>query len=159
MNGDPPWLAAARRDIGRTETLGPNDSPWIRAMLAKLGATWLVGQPWCGGAVAYWMTICAVPIPKHWYRAKAWLDWGDSIYTPALGCVAVFERRGGGHVGLAVGRDDRGRLLVLGGNQGDMVRISAFGTERLIGYRWPGGNGYPREPLPAGHAAVSERED
>ena len=148
MNGDPPWLAAARRDIGRTETLGPNDSPWIRAMLARLGATWLVGQPWCGGAVAYWMTICAVPIPKHWYRAKAWLDWGDPLYTPSLGCVAVFSRSGGGHVGFVVGRDPRARLLVLGGNQRDAVNISPFDTARVLGYRWPPGAPIVTTPPP-----------
>ena len=84
---DPAWLAAARADIGQRETLGPNDSPWIRRMLAKLGATWLLGQPWCGGAVAVWMQAAGCAIPKHWYRARAWATWGQDIERPAHGCV------------------------------------------------------------------------
>ena len=30
-----------------------------------------------------------------------------------------------------------GNLMVLGGNQGDAVRISEFSLDRVIGYRWP----------------------
>ena len=51
-NAEPSYLTAARRDIGQRETLGPNDSKWIRGMWAKFSAGWLLGQPWCGGAVA-----------------------------------------------------------------------------------------------------------
>lgn len=133
---EPPWLRIARHDIGQRETQ-PNDSPWLRRMLAALGAAWLLGQPWCGGAVATWVRAAGVAAPKAWYRAKAWLDWGTPIASPAVGAVVVFERQGGGHVGLVVGRDTRGRLLVLGGNQGDAVSIAPFDPARVIGYRWP----------------------
>lgn len=134
---DPPWLRAARADLGQRETLGPNDSPWIRRMLAKLAGAWLLGQPWCGGAVATWMQAAQLPMPKAWYRAKAWLDWGTPIAAPAVGAVVVFAREGGGHVGLVVGRDQLGRLLVLGGNQANAVTIAPFDPVRVIGYRWP----------------------
>lgn len=134
---DPAWLTLARSDIGEKETLGPNDSLYIRKMLAKLGAKWLLGQPWCGGAVASWMQPCGVQIPKNWFRAKAWLDWGVKLDNPTLGCVVVFERKGGGHVGLVVGRDATRNLMVLGGNQSDSVRISRFAPGRAVGYRWP----------------------
>lgn len=139
MTLEPTWLRAARADIGQTETLGPNDSPWIRAMLAKLagGGLWLVGQPWCGGAAAFWMQNAGLKIPKAWYRAKAWLDWGVPQDVPLVGSIVVFEREGGGHVGLVVGQDSRGRLLVLGGNQSDAVRILPFDRARVLGYRWP----------------------
>lgn len=136
---EPTWLIAARADLGQRETLGPNDSPWIRNMLAKLSGLWLRGQPWCGGAVAYWMRGDGQAIPKAWYRAKAWLDWGVVLTAPLVGCVVVFDRVGGGHVGLVVGQDAAGRLLVLGGNQGDAINIRAFGRDRVLGYRWPAG--------------------
>jgi uncharacterized protein (TIGR02594 family) len=135
---EPLWLQLARRDIGVRETLGPNDGPWIRRMLARLGAKWLLGQPWCGGAVADWiLNAGGLVIPKHWYRARAWLDWGAVLPAPAVGCVVVFERQGGGHVGLVVGADSGGRLLVLGGNQGNAVSIAPFDRARVLGYRWP----------------------
>jgi uncharacterized protein (TIGR02594 family) len=156
---EPSWLAEARRDIGQRETLGPNDSPWIRRMLEKLGAKWLLGQPWCGGAVAAWMQACAVDIPKHWYRARAWADWGQHLQLPAHGCVVVFERQGGGHVGLVVGEDLSGRLLVLGGNQGDAVNVRAFPRARVLAYRWPPGRdlpGYTQLALGSASATTGE---
>lgn len=134
---EPAWLQAARKDVGQRETLGPNDSPWLRAILGKLGAAWLLGQPWCGGAVAYWMEAAGIKPAKNWFRAKAWLDWGVPLNLPALGCVVVFERKGGGHVGLVVGETPDGRLMVLGGNQGNAVNVAPFDRSRVIGYRWP----------------------
>jgi uncharacterized protein (TIGR02594 family) len=79
-------------------------------------------------------------------RARAWLDWGQVILSPALGCVVVYERKGGGHVGFVVGRDEHGNLMTLGGNQGDRVSIRPFEMSRVLGYRWP-----PQYPvIPAG---------
>lgn len=134
---EPRWLVRARQDLNNAEDLGPNDSAWIRGMLKKLRASWLLGQPWCGGAVGLWMQDSGFSLPKHWYRAKAWLEWGTPLDAPAVGAVVIFDRQGGGHVGLIVGQDERGRLMVLGGNQGDAVRISPFVMQRVLGYRWP----------------------
>lgn len=134
---EPLWLVIARSDIGNSETLGPNDSPWIRRVLERLNAKWLLGQPWCGGAVAAWMQQAGCALPKHWYRAKGWLDWGVPLNSPCVGCVVVFERTGGGHVGIVVGRTDQHYLLVLGGNQGDAVNVREFNPFRAAGYRWP----------------------
>ncbi|MBY0469279.1 MAG: TIGR02594 family protein [Burkholderiaceae bacterium] len=146
---EPAWLALARADIGQKETLGPNDSPWIRRMLAALGASWLLGQPWCGGAVAEWMRKARIEqLPKYWYRAKAWLDWGIPLAQPIVGCVVVFEREGGGHVGLVAGVDQAGRLMVLGGNQRNQVCVAPFDRARAIGYRWPAGQDILMASLP-----------
>jgi uncharacterized protein (TIGR02594 family) len=142
MNAEPFWLERARQDIGVKETLGPNDAPWIRSMLAKMGAKWLLGQPWCGGAVGLWFKDCGFEVPKHWYRARAWAAWGQEVHGPAVGVVVVFEREGGGHVGIIVGKDELGRLMVLGGNQGDAVNIRPFPMRRVLAYRWP-----PDEPI------------
>ena len=152
------WVDAAKKDIGQSETLGPNDSPWIRSMLANMGASWLVGQPWCGGAMAKWMKSCGLEPPKAWYRAKAWADWGAPLYGPAQGCVVVFSRTGGGHVGIVVGETDTGKLLVLGGNQGDQVKISAFDRSRVTAYRWPPVADVPNYQLAKGDAAMSTSE-
>lgn len=157
---EPPWLVEARKSIGQSETMGPNDSPWIRSILAKLGGSWILGQPWCGGAVAHWMQSVGLPVPKHWYRAKAWLDYGEAMAAPAVGCIVIFGRDGGGHVGLLVGEDEKRRLMVLGGNQGNRVSIAPFDRSRMIGFRWPDPSikHYPHMPLISSSAASSRNE-
>jgi uncharacterized protein (TIGR02594 family) len=142
---DPAWLAAARQDVGLRELPGAPTAPAIARWLQSLGAWWRDDEtPWCGVAVAAWMQAAGVsPLPKFWMRAKAWADWGLALPEPAHGCVVVFERAGGGHVGLVVGEGAGGTLLVLGGNQGDAVNVRSFPRERVLGYRWP-----PGQPLP-----------
>jgi uncharacterized protein (TIGR02594 family) len=139
---DPIWLAIAKSDIGLKEIPGAPTEPRIAAWLKRLGAWWNDdGTPWCGVAMAAWMDSSNIPIPKHWYRARAWLDWGMTLGTPAVGCVVVFdggrERPGAGHVGIVIGITMMGRLMVLGGNQGDAVSIKPFEMGRVLGYRWP----------------------
>lgn len=136
---EPKWLERARRDLGERETLGANDSPRIRAILKRFSWQWLTGQPWCGSILADWMTDCGYTPPKNAFRARAWLAWGEEILGPAVGAVVVFEREGGGHVGIIVGKDSRGRLLVIGGNQSNAVTIAAFEMQRALGYRLPVG--------------------
>lgn len=135
---DPTWLVIARRDLGVREAPGQATTPAILRWLISLGAWWRDDEtPWCGVALAYWMQSVDVDIPRHYYRARAWLEWGLFLHAPVVGCVVIFERRGGGHVGLVVGRDENGNLLVLGGNQSDRVSIEAFPMGRVLGYRWP----------------------
>lgn len=135
---DPLWLSFARQDIGLAETPGKATTPKIRQWLIELGAWWYDDEtPWCGTAVAAWMNKAGCELPKHWYRARAWLDWGLRLTEPALGCVVVYERGGGGHVGLVTGYDQNGRILTLGGNQGNRVSIAPFDQWRVLGYRWP----------------------
>lgn len=138
MPFEPPWLKVARQSIGVGETPGKATTPAIRKWLVELHAWWTDDEtPWCGVAVAAWMNAIGVKLPKHWYRARDWLNWGVPLQEPALGCVVVFERIGGGHVGLIVGRTGIGTLLVLGGNQGNRVNIAPFNPERVLGFRWP----------------------
>ena len=98
-------------------------------------------------------------LPKHWYRARAWLDWGVPC-SPVPGCVVVFnggpKRPGAGHVGFLLGRDERGRLMVLGGNQGNSVNVAPFDPARVLGYRWPANTAFPASttlPLLASNGA------
>lgn len=138
---DPAWLAAARQYEGLAEIPGKDTAPVIAGWLLGLKAWWRDDeQPWCGVAVAAWMLEGrVVDLPKHWYRARDWLNWGRVLSLPVVGCVVVFERGGGGHVGLLVGVDHLGRLMVLGGNQGNRVSIAPFDRSRVLGYRWPQG--------------------
>lgn len=135
---DPPWLDIARRYIGLTEIPGKQHQPVILRWLRELRAWWAEDEtPWCGTFTAAVMREAGVELPRHWYRARAWLDWGVPLMDPAPGCVVVYERGGGGHVGLVVGRDPAGRWLTLGGNQGNRVSVAPFDPQRVLGFRWP----------------------
>lgn len=163
MNIEPHWLRTARDDLGLRELPGAPTEPRIARWLTDLGAWWRDdATPWCGTACAAWMRKSDIAIPQHWYRAKGWLDWGESLPAPVVGAVVVFGREGGGHVGLVVGRDLSGRLLVLGGNQGDAVSIVPFDPARVLGYRWPSDRIalLPTGPLPimASSRAASRNE-
>lgn len=142
------WVREAQKHIGLKEIVGKADNLTIKSWLSNLRAWWSDDEtPWCGVFAAHCMKIAGHPIPKHWYRAKDWLNWGHSIHTPVYGCIAVFTRTGGGHVGFVVGKDSLGRIMVLGGNQGNAVSIAPFDPNRVAGYRLPVGY-ESNEPLP-----------
>lgn len=140
----PRWLKIAALDIGLREIPGTQHAPRIQSWLRTLGAWWDDDEtPWCGVAVAAWMRESGVVLPKHWYRAKAWGDgWGRKLNRPITGCVVVFDRAGGGHVGLLSSVSENGSLNVLGGNQGNEVNIRNFPLSRNPAFYWP-----PGEPI------------
>lgn len=146
----PAWIIEAERHVGLKEVPGAGNNPTIVLWLTRLKAWWREDlTPWCGTFAAECVRVAGLPLPKAWYRAKAWLDWGTELAAPTYGCVVIFERKGGGHVGFVVGRDTLGRLLVLGGNQGDSVSIAPFDMARVAGYRWPPGVELTRQELPS----------
>ncbi len=133
-----PWIASARQYIGVREVPGPKNSAVIAGWLSRLKAWWSDdATPWCGTFAATCLTDAGLTPPKDWYRATAWLTLPVSLSRPAYGCIVVFTRQGGGHVGFVVGVDRAGNLMVLGGNQGDAVNIKPFARDRVAGFRWP----------------------
>ncbi len=145
---NPEWVDIAANDIGNPESLGPNDSPFLRRMWAKLSGSWLLGQPWCGGFIAHVMQQCAIPYPKDYYRAKSWVTWG----TPCdlvVGAIVVLEREGGGHVFIATKYDPVRKVVYgIGGNQHDSINESGFERSRVIAQRWPPGKPFEAISLP-----------
>jgi len=136
------WIDCARRYIGVREVPGPKNNAVIAGWLSRLKAWWSDDEtPWCGTFAATCVTEAGLTPPKDWYRATAWLTLPVSLSRPAYGCIVVFTRQGGGHVGFVVGVDRAGNLMVLGGNQGDAVNIKPFAVSRAAGYRWP--SAYP----------------
>lgn len=132
------WMIEANRHIGLREIKGSKHNNTILQWLNSLKAWWHDDETaWCGTFVAHCMKSTGHIIPSTWYRALSWAQWGQKLDAPCVGCVVVFKRQGGGHVGFVVGKNRAGNLMVLGGNQGDAVAISAFDTSRVVGYRWP----------------------
>lgn len=148
MSSEPAWLVEARAHIGLAEIPGRETAPAIARWLRDLRAWWTDDDtPWCGVFVAHCCRTAGLSLPAYWYRAVAWAEWGIPLERPTLGAVAVFSRQGGGHVGFVVGRDEVGRLLVLGGNQGDRVSVAPFDRDRLVALRWPAGVRLPRSSV------------
>lgn len=137
MTNDPTWLVHARKHIGLKEVPGPNSNPTILSWLKSLKAWWAEdATPWCGTFVAHCMQEAAQPLPKYWYRAKDWLNWGRDAQQPLVGAVAVLGRTGGGHV-FFVTKQNETYVWGVGGNQSDGVNEAKFLRSRVLGYRWP----------------------
>lgn len=141
------WLDVAKKYIGVKEIKGSKHNPIILDML-KRSYTALrqkIGiyddeTPWCGTFVASVLEESGLKhhIPTSFAWARSYLKVGTKLNYPAVGCIVVFERGSGGHVGFVVGQDSKGNLMVLGGNQGDKVSVASFSKSRVLGYRWCG---------------------
>ncbi len=135
-----PWMLEAKKHIGIDEN---KDGPVITQWVKNLKLSWFTAifKPntvaWCAVYVTHCFQVSNISIPKNWMRAKDWCNWGIKIAKPMDGCVVVFEREGGGHVGFVVGETVDGFLSVLGGNQKNKVSIAKFNKDRVVGYYWP----------------------
>lgn len=89
--------------------------------------------PWCSAFVCACLERTGVESTKS-AKAKSFLTWGRAIQEPEIGCIAVFNRKGGGHVGFFLSENDS-QVYVLGGNQGNQVCVRAYPKKELLGYR------------------------
>lgn len=153
------WIAEARKNIGEFEIKGPKHNPkivqWWKDI--KRGGIKDDETPWCAAFVGAMLEHVGIR-SSRFESAKSYLDWGDKLTSPHYGCIVVFTRTGGGHVGFVVGQAPNGDLLVLGGNQSDAVNIRAFSKDRVSGYRWPTGVAIDTRPLPTSVAGRSVNE-
>lgn len=158
---EPRWVTEGKRYIGTREIPGVKHEPrilsWWKAI--KRGGIKTDEVPWCAAFVGAMFEAVGIT-SSRFESAKSYLQWGVRLDAPTFGCVVVFDRAGGGHVGFVVGKDDRGRLMVLGGNQGNAVTIAPFDMSRVAGYRWPAPGPAQITPLPVtACAAASSRNE
>lgn len=132
----PKVLVEAMKLYGTKEVAGDADNPEILAWANELGINYYKDDeiPWCG----LFMTIIAhragKKVVKDPLKAKSWAEFGTGQPRAMLGDILVFTRDGGGHVGLYAGEDDA-CYHVLGGNQGDQVKVSRIKKDRCIAIR------------------------
>ena len=136
---DPEWLKIAARESGVSEVPGPGDNPRILEYHREtsLGAS-DDSVAWCS-SFANWCMKQAGIEGTNSAAARSWLTWGKKLDEPRNGCVVVLKRGANpaqGHVAFYVG-DGTGNVRVLGGNQGNQVKISNYPKSMLLGYRWP----------------------
>lgn len=146
---EPPWLTAARKDLGIREGAGSADNPRVVQMFAEAGHPEIKHDSvaWCAAAVGAWLKRAGIKGTGTLW-ALDYLKWGVALPGPILGAIAVKKRQGGGHVTLVVGASS-GRVFCLGGNQSDSVNIAAYDAS-VFSYRWPAGVRIPSpaQPLP-----------
>lgn len=133
-------LDEATKYIGQKEVPGIGSNPWIVSLWDKAYG-WLGKNDsqvaWCGLFMRMIAIACGYGAPSAPYRARSWLAWGYAVSKPVRGCVVVLERGGAGHVAIVDHIDANGNLGCVGGNQGDMVKLSYFPQSRVLGYRVP----------------------
>lgn len=154
------WLNEASAFIGLREIKGPQNAAEILKFWKdiKRGGIKDDETPWCAAFVGAMLERSGVQSTRF-ESARSYEAWGVKLAQPVRGCVVVFSREGGGHVGFVVGQDKAGNLLVLGGNQSDQVNVRAFPRSRATAYRWPVGVDLPADALPIMAAAeISKRE-
>lgn len=158
---EPVWLTEARKHLGTREIKGPKHEPKILAWWKAIRRGGIKDDetPWCAAFVGAMLEAVGI-LSSRFESARSYLDWGVVLKEPAVGCIVVLGRDGGGHVAFCVGQDRNANLLLLGGNQGDAVCIAAFARARVIGYRWPAGVPLPPTPfqLPLASAEASRGE-
>ena len=138
------WIATGKQYVGVREVKGARHNPTIQMMLKYLGAWWTDDEtPWCGVFTAYCLKKNGIAIPKHWYRALDYKNYGAKLTKPCYGCIAIKTRKGGGHVCFVVGKTKDGRLVCLGGNQNDMVCYAVYKASDFEEFRWYGRTNTP----------------
>jgi uncharacterized protein (TIGR02594 family) len=152
LNRQPNWISIAEDELGTEEdTIDNKHNPRIieyhatTTLKAKEDET-----AWCSSFVN-WVMEKSGYAGTNSASSHSWKNWGDGLSKPAIGAIAFIDwgivyakKKGKGHVGFVVGKDSNGRIVLLGGNQSDSVRYTAFKASHISSYRVP--KGYQLDP-------------
>lgn len=141
----PGWISIAEEELGEAEIDGKKHNPRILEYHATTSRAKKDESAWCASFVNWVLTQSGYEgAGSAW--SHAWKIWGDGLSKPAVGSVAFIDwgkvdpnKNGYGHVGFVVGRTAKNRIVLLGGNQSDQVRYTAFKESHIQAYRVPKG--------------------
>lgn len=99
--------------------------------------------PWCSAFVCCCMDEAGERSTAS-AAARSWLNWGEKLEGPRIGCIVVSERKDPGnaaaaHVAFYAGNIDGTHYASLGGNQSNRVCTRSKPYAEVLGYRWPKG--------------------
>jgi len=125
--------------LGLKEIPGAKHNPQILEFFKAIGHKWVQDDEtaWCAAFANY---CCKETVGKHTGKlnARSFLTFGEEVQNPEIGDIVVFWRGSPdswkGHVAFYVHSDDD-YIYVLGGNQGNAVRVSMYAKDRLLSYR------------------------
>jgi uncharacterized protein (TIGR02594 family) len=164
----PLWVTEAVNWLNTKETPGSGDNQqildWAREEGGDIARSYTHDSiPWC--ALFANMILYKVGLKGTgtlW--ALDFATWGVPLGGATVGAFAPMKRDGGGHIAVVVGRDQRGNLMCIGGNQGDEVSIRPFPADRPVGFRFPQGvpipvrTGFSTLPVISSDGHVSTHE-
>lgn len=132
-----PWLDVARKELGQSELSGSKHN---KRIIEYHKATTLKASDdetaWCSSFVCWVLETAGFASTRNAW-ARSFLDYGTRLIQPQLGCIVVFKRgSNSGHVGFWMG-ETSGKVMVLSGNQDNMVKLKEYYKSDVLGYRWP----------------------
>lgn len=138
----PPWLQFSLDDKHIQEIAGPRSNPAILKMARDIEApAWFDNDdhPWCAVYANHKLWRCQLALSGEGFellRAKSFATYGVALTQPALGCLLVFKRPEGFHVGFYLGENTTA-YRVWGGNQSNQTGPAWILKSRCIAIRWP----------------------
>lgn len=134
-------LDIALNEQGVSEVRGESHNPRIIQYAKDIGQSWVQDDEtaWCSIFVN-WCALKSGCEMSGKLNARSWLDVGEKIEqgNQEPGDVAIFWRGSKdswkGHVAIYQ-YEDEDYYYVLGGNQGNMVKVAAYAKSRLLGFR------------------------
>ena len=143
----PNWFKVAYGELNQEEIPGALENQRITEYFKSVGAKQNYRDDiddWASAFAEWSLDKVGIPGPKS-DDPFGWLEWGEGLKQPLLGCIVVMSFNGLRHVGFYFGEDE-GFVRVLGGNQDDAVRIFRYPKSAIYGYRWP-----PELKVPESH--------
>ena len=121
-----PWVDKAFAELGTARFAGVESSnPRIEEYLnhTQLTGSAINDQTaWCAGFVNFTLETSGIEGTGYAPALSFRGSWGQNLDKPAYGSVAtVSYGHGQGHVGIVIGVNPNGQVLILGGNQGAAV--------------------------------------
>lgn len=126
-------------EYGTKEIDGPDHNPEVLKYFKEAGFPQIIDDEtsWCS-AFMNWCVMKAGMPGTGSLAARSWMNWGERVFDPQLGDIAVFWRNNPagwqGHVGFFV-KQNGTHVWVLGGNQSNQVNIQPYPGIQLLGYR------------------------
>jgi len=138
-----PWMEVALGEMGIRERRGEGrHNPRIVEYISSVNRSIQDDETaWCSAFVNWVMSEIGLRGSRR-LNARSWTTWGNTVPTssPQYGAITVLWRVSPsswkGHVGFYCG-EANGKLILLGGNQGNKVSLKEYPRERLLTYRWP----------------------
>lgn len=131
-------LKTASSQIGVKEVVGESaHNQTILDYAIAIGLNWIESDevPWCAVFVSWVLFLLGLPYLKT-ARAADFLTYGVPVLIGDVrpGDIMIFKRKGGHHVGFYTGHHFReGFVWILGGNQSNQVKHTAFNLDDLVG--------------------------
>ncbi len=133
-------INAALSEIGVVEQSGKElNTPEILEYFKEIGHSWVKTDEtaWCSAFVNYVAKTAGYEYSGK-LDARSWLKVGVDTEVPEIGDVVVLWRTDPdswkGHVGFFI-KQEGDTIWILGGNQGNQVKISKYPKSRLLSYR------------------------